>query len=125
MPWEMLWIESVWLLDAQRKRRAVREQLSTVLRLSGMSGHPCRRSGLEMRVVGDEVVLLDVANGHVHRLNVTAGQIWAYCDGQTTLPEIAARLAGTYGMNSAEVATDVENAVRELTRLGLLTNSDG
>ena len=89
-----------------------------------MPGHPCRRSGLEMRVVGDEVVLLDVVNGHVHRLNVTAGQIWEYCDGRTTLPEIAARLAGTYGMNSTEVAADVENTVRELTRLGLLTNSD-
>ena len=42
--------------------------------------------------IGDETIIYDERLAHAHRLNRTAALVWSYCDGQRTIPELAAIL---------------------------------
>jgi hypothetical protein len=81
---------------------------------------PARRADLLTRVVDEEVVILDLARGQVHRLNVTASLIWDLCDGMTAADAIAGRLAAEFNRQPPEVAADVATTLDEFHRLGLL-----
>lgn len=86
---------------------------------------PLRRSDLVTRTVDGEIVILDLANGAVHRLNATASCIWNDCDGKSTATEIAIRLAATVQSTPDEVLGDVIAAISSLDRLGLLARPEG
>lgn len=45
-----------------------------------------------MREVQGEVVIYDEERFEAHHLNRTAALVWSHCDGQTSVPEIAALL---------------------------------
>ena len=81
---------------------------------------PTPRSGLATRVVDEEVVILDRANGNVHRLNSTASAIWNLCDGKNTTDEIAAHLAEAFQLPPDQVLADVRRMVEDLEKLDLL-----
>lgn len=81
---------------------------------------PTRRSDLETRTVDEEVVILDLANGNVHRLNATASLVWNHCDSRSTVADIAARLAARFQLTPDDVMNDVAAAIADLERLGLL-----
>ena len=81
---------------------------------------PTRRTDLETRIVDEEVVILDLANGNVHRLNATASLVWNDCDGHSTVADIAARLAARFQLTPDDVIADVTIALADLERLGLL-----
>ena len=81
---------------------------------------PTRRSDLETRTVDEEVVILDLANGNVHRLNATASLVWNDCDGQRTVTDIATRLAARFHLTADDVISDVTAAITDLEQLGLL-----
>ena len=85
---------------------------------------PLRRSDLVTRTVDGEIVILDLANGAVHRLNATATSIWNDCDGKSTALEIATRLGATVQRRPDEVIGDVSDAIGSLQRLGLLERHD-
>lgn len=79
-----------------------------------------RRPGLETRTVDGEIVILDLQKGNIHRLNSTASLIWGECDGTRTASEIAMRLAEGFEIPSSQALDDVNAALAELDRLGLL-----
>ena len=81
---------------------------------------PKRCVDLVDREVDGERVLLDEANGRIHRLNATAAFIWERCDGDTEVEELAAALADEFGRSAQEVRPDVEVLLRQLESLGLL-----
>ena len=84
---------------------------------------PTPRSGLATRVVDEEVVILDRANGNVHRLNSTASAIWNLCDGKNTTDEIAAHLAEAFQLPPDQVLADVRRMVEDLEKLDLLDSN--
>jgi hypothetical protein len=51
-----------------------------------------RQDGLLTEAVGDELVVYDSRCHCGHCLNATAAVVWRACDGQTSIPEIAAAL---------------------------------
>jgi Coenzyme PQQ synthesis protein D (PqqD) len=81
---------------------------------------PKRRSGLLIRIVDDEAVILDRDADNVHRLNITATAIWNLCDGDASSQVIAERVAADFGRSADEVLPDVIDVLERFRVLGLL-----
>jgi len=52
-----------------------------------------RRDGVLFQAIDDEVIVYDTERHKAHCLNRTAARVWAHCDGQTSVAEVARRLA--------------------------------
>lgn len=86
-----------------------------------MNQLPKVRSGLEDRLIADELVILDRERESIHQLNLTATFIWSRCDGQRDLETIAEELADEYGVEVDLTLVDVEATISDFESLGLLT----
>jgi hypothetical protein len=54
---------------------------------------PCARAdGLVVHALPDEVLVYDLEGHKAHCLNQTAALVWKYCDGQTTVTQMASIL---------------------------------
>ena len=84
--------------------------------------YPTRRADLEARTVDEEIIILDVKDSRVHRLNRSASVIWNWCDGQHSVADIAARLAAAHELTVETVIGDVQKALAEFDRLGLMAD---
>ncbi len=85
-----------------------------------------RKAGVEVAPLAGESMLFDAATGQFFVLNRTMAFLWERCDGKTGLEDTAAALATAYaGVTDATARADVEAAVEELLRLGLLVRSTG
>lgn len=74
---------------------------------------------LAWQLVGDEVVILDVASGKARGLNPVASFIWARLEKEN--PEgICAALQREFEVDEATARRDVDAFVEELRTLGLL-----
>jgi hypothetical protein len=82
--------------------------------------HPKRRVDVNVRMVDGEVVVLDRQSDLIHQLNHTASYIWDRCDGQSTMAEIANRLAAAFHVDADTAVQDVATTIRQLHSLGLL-----
>jgi hypothetical protein len=86
-----------------------------------MAAHcPKQRSGVNVRIVDGEMVILDREGGLIHQLNRTARYIWDLCDGRSTLVEISQELVEAFDVNPKTAADDVAAVVEQLGRLNLL-----
>lgn len=57
------------------------------------SEHPrARKKDLLVEEVAGELLIYDVRNDRAHCLNESAASIWKHCDGNRSVPEMAARL---------------------------------
>ena len=84
-----------------------------------MSDCPKARSeGLTVESIDNEVLVYDGQATRAHCLNRSAALVWGYCDGETTVAEMAARLAAETGA-PADPAL-VLFALRELAERDLL-----
>ena len=83
--------------------------------------NPTKTQELEIRKVGDEVLVHDPALGKVHVLNATAGAVLEMCDGARSAEEIARSLCDATGTDTV-VARDVEAILREFGALRLLVS---
>ena len=63
------------------------------------------------------------APGPGHELNNTAAVVWDLCDGHRSVPQIAAALAGAFGLDDAPVA-EVTACVARLRDAGILVGPD-
>ena len=86
--------------------------------------YPTRRPDLEARTVDEEMVILDVKGSLVHRLNRSASDIWNRCDGQHSVADIAASLAAEYELTVETAMGDVQAALAEFDRLGLMADGN-
>lgn len=85
---------------------------------------PQRRSDLEVRDIGDELLVLDRRNGRIHQFNRSAGLVWQCCDGRHSIEEIIDRVTQTYGVPVETVRGDVAAAIEKFSELGLLTTTE-
>lgn len=83
--------------------------------------NPCRRaSGLMIREVDGEVLVLDTESDKIHKLNTTASFIWHRCDGSVAVEEISEELAEAFGIGQDIARKDVLDAVKALEALNLI-----
>jgi hypothetical protein len=61
------------------------------------------------------------AEGELYTLNPSGQAIWQELDGQRTLKDVAALLAGQFSAPLADIESDVLGFAGELTRRGILT----
>lgn len=85
--------------------------------------NPRRKTTLEIRLVGDEVIVHDLDNAMVHVLNATAGDVLELCDGTRSIDEVAAALSKMTGVDAATIRPDIEAIVRTFTECGLFVTS--
>jgi Coenzyme PQQ synthesis protein D (PqqD) len=86
---------------------------------------PAQRSGLVIRIVDGEAVVLDRPNDQVHRLNSTATCVWTHCDGSRSVEDVAAIVATTFEADHARVLADTRTVIDQLAELGLLVENEG
>jgi len=83
------------------------------------------RPGIETAFVGGEAVLLNVANGQVYALNPSASAVWMLLvDGVGTAGDLAQELSDIVEVAADVLLPDVEAALADFRRLGLLEPSD-
>jgi hypothetical protein len=56
----------------------------------------------------------------IHQLNPTASLIWEYCDGQSSVDEIAGKLALAFDIDSATAIRDTAEVIIQFQDLNLL-----
>jgi hypothetical protein len=76
------------------------------------------------RLVADEAVILDRARERIHQLNRTASFVWARCDGQHSMADIAGAVAAAFDVDPARAGEDVAALVRDLDARALLEPLD-
>lgn len=79
---------------------------------------PRRREGLRVELTPDGHALHD--EDQVHLLNETAFALWQLCDGRTSAEEMAAGVCELFGEPGVAVLDDVDRALAELSRRGLI-----
>src|SRR3954465_13988548 len=86
--------------------------------LSGLAIPAARSHDLVVSESGDEVIVYDQDQHHIHHLNRTAAVVWSLCDGQRGIEELTALAQVELG---PAVTTDVVLlAVNELEQIDLL-----
>ena len=59
-----------------------------------------RTNGLVVQEVPNEVLVFDMESNEAHCLNETAAMVWKYCDGKTSVPQIAEILGESNGSSA-------------------------
>lgn len=83
---------------------------------------PCHRPGLIHYEVLDEMVVYYPGGLQAASLNDSARAIWALCDGTRTADDICAELAQLTNLSSAQLHSDVQNALERFRALDLLAS---
>jgi PqqD family protein of HPr-rel-A system len=90
--------------------------------VSDKSLHPIARSDVRVEELDDELVLYDPRNGRAYVLNSTAALIWQLCDGSLSRQALADEIKQEFGLEDADVLTDVEAYLSQLEGAGLLAS---
>ena len=72
------------------------------------------------RQVGDETVMLDLANGTYFGLDPVGARIWQLLREGRTLEEVCEAMAGEYEVTRDDIERDVMSLVEELANRGLI-----
>ena len=75
---------------------------------------------VETAFLPPEVVLWDGRLHQVHHFNPSASAVWLCIDGELTAGQIAAELSDIFEMPEEVIRPDVDEAIVEFVRLGLL-----
>src|SRR5436190_6967815 len=80
-----------------------------------------RSQGLVVEHLADETLIYDLERDEAHHLNPTAAAVFALCDGQATVEQLATEAAERLGQPVSAGA--VSEAVNQLAELGLLSGA--
>jgi hypothetical protein len=72
------------------------------------------------RQVGDETVMLDLANGTYFGLDPVGARVWQLLGEGRTLEEVCEAMAGEYEVTRDDIERDVMSLVEELANRGLI-----
>lgn len=72
--------------------------------------------------VGDEIVIMHLDTGEFLSLTGTAASAWSLIDGIRDCGALISALASAYAVDERQIASDVENFLRELKGRGLLAD---
>jgi len=61
-----------------------------------------RQEGLRVQQLPDEVLVYDLERHRAHCLNKTAALVWRYCDGRTSVADVAGILQQEYHLSATE-----------------------
>ncbi len=82
---------------------------------------PCRKQNLTTKELGGEVMIYHEDHDTVHVLNETAALIWSLLDGRHTIDDLQCEVRKKFFVeDERDISGDVERAVKELRRQGLL-----
>jgi hypothetical protein len=71
--------------------------------------------------VGDEIVLLDVNGGEYHGLNDVGSRIWRALDQHEDVTSAYEHLCGTYEVDPGVLRDDLDEFIKRLVGMGLLS----
>ena len=72
------------------------------------------------QTVGEEAILIDLNSGTYYSLNDTGTMFWELIDGQRTIADCAAHIAGEYDVEAEVVAGDLLELAAEFKAEGLV-----
>jgi hypothetical protein len=81
---------------------------------------PRKRTGLHVREIEGETVVLDAENDRMHNLNATAAFIFDEIDGRRSVKEIGEDLASCFEIALERAAEDTRCLVAQLRELKLI-----
>lgn len=82
---------------------------------------PRKAHDLDIKTVGDEVLVHHPSAQKVHILNRTAGQILELCNGRRTQADIVELICAETGADKHTVSADVKRLMQDFTQLGLVS----
>ena len=82
--------------------------------------YPHLREDIRWRLVGKEVLILHMTLKQYHILNSVAATIWQLCDGETTVDQIADRVADQFSHDRQEVYRDTVESLQGLAAMQLV-----
>ena len=85
-----------------------------------MTDRPRRKANLTEDEMDEDLLIVDFRGSQIHVLNPAAAAIWELCDGQYTVEQIAALMAGHLGLPNERVQQDVAKVVDEFREKGLV-----
>ena len=91
--------------------------------MTGLSDEhiPRQCPGLDVEVVGEEILVLDEATGVIHKLNVTAALIFQLSDGVNSVSAIKRNVSESFETSPEQVDADVDGFLLQLKDLDLVT----
>ncbi len=95
--------------------------MSTVTTQEPPRPHPA----VETAFLAPEVVLWDGRHQRVHHFNPSASAVWLFVDGKLTADQIATELSEIFETPQDAIRPDVDDALAEFLRLGLLDDNAG
>lgn len=76
------------------------------------------------RLVGDEMVLVNLGTNQILTLNPTGARVWELLTAGTSRSEIEATLLTEYDVSSSEVAASIDALLAELESEGLVETGE-
>lgn len=90
----------------------------------GLDSRPRRNEPILAKQVKDDLILLDPRNGEYYTLDEVGGRIWALCDGERTVSDIAAIISQEYDAPAETIEADVVELLRDLANGQLVALAD-
>lgn len=89
--------------------------------VTSMDSRRLRRSpdALATQVDGD-IMMLVLSTGMYHSLSGVAARIWEVLESPSTVDEVAAHIAGEYGVALEQCRADTQSFLDDLSRAGLV-----
>ncbi|GAC1566783.1 MAG: hypothetical protein NVS2B3_01460 [Vulcanimicrobiaceae bacterium] len=82
--------------------------------------NPLRKTNLEIRRVGEEVLVHDLEREKVHILNASAGDVLDLCDGEHSIADLTRALAAATGADARAIEPDVRAIVATFSENDLI-----
>jgi hypothetical protein len=77
------------------------------------------------KVIDGEAIIIRLADGIYYSMDKVGGFVWTLIEERRSLKDIAARVAGQYGITEAQALTDLQALVGELAKERLVRDAKG
>jgi hypothetical protein len=94
-------------------------------RINLMERFPVKTKDTAHRKLEDEALVVHFRSSFFYNFNPVAARIWECCDGQHSVPQIAAELAEEYDVTLEEATRDCQEFIEGLAAEGLLEWREG
>jgi hypothetical protein len=85
------------------------------------TARPLHRNDVLVNQLGEQIVLYSAQGQAIHVLNVTAGLIWALCDGEHSIQDMERAVQSSFAVPEGhDVRADVQRILEEFSSKGLL-----
>jgi hypothetical protein len=89
--------------------------------MDSTKGIPVVESGLTVRKIDDEIIILSEAKEEIHNLTGTAAYLWNLIDGKNNREDMLNRLCGEYDVPRETALRDLEEFLSECENKQLIS----